>query len=58
LGLWTGDSGKARHGSNDFQVEECVMPESTLIWGLLIASVTNALCLCTYLDRYWPLGPG
>jgi hypothetical protein len=29
--------------------EECVMWESTLIWGLLAASLTNVLFLCVYL---------
>jgi hypothetical protein len=26
------------------------MQESTLFWGLLLASLTNALCLCGYLE--------
>jgi len=34
------------------------MQESTLFWGLVVASLTNALCLCAYLDRCWSLGPG
>ena len=27
------------------------MQESTLFWGLLLASLTNALCLCAYLEN-------
>ena len=29
--------------------EECVMWESTLFWGLIVASLTNVLFLCVYL---------
>jgi hypothetical protein len=34
------------------------MQESTLFWGLLVASLTNALCVCSYLGGLWPLAAG
>ncbi len=34
------------------------MPERTLLWGLLAASLTNVLCLCVYLEISRSLGPG
>ena len=34
------------------------MQESTLFWGLLVASLTNALCVCSYLEGLWVLAAG
>ena len=34
------------------------MQESTLFWGLLVASLTNALCLCAYLGSCWSFAAG
>jgi hypothetical protein len=34
------------------------MQESTLVWGLLAASLTNLLCLYTYLGSLWSLAVG
>ena len=33
---------------SDSQSQECVMREGALFWGLLLASLTNALCLYAY----------
>ncbi len=30
------------------------MQENTLFWGLLVASLTNVLCVCSYLGAYGP----
>jgi hypothetical protein len=34
------------------------MRENTLFWGLLVASLTNVLCLCTYLGNCWSFAAG
>jgi hypothetical protein len=34
------------------------MQESTLFWGLLAASLTNALGLCAYLGSCWSFAAG
>ncbi|MEA2981233.1 MAG: hypothetical protein QOF09_3056 [Alphaproteobacteria bacterium] len=34
------------------------MQESTLFWGLLIASLTNVLCLCACSESCWSLAFG
>lgn len=34
------------------------MQESTLLWGLLVASLTNVLCLCVYLESCWSFAAG
>ena len=34
------------------------MRESTLFWGLLVASLTNALGVCAYLESCWIFAAG
>ena len=34
------------------------MRERTLFWGLLVASLTNVLCLCAYLESCWSFAAG
>ena len=34
------------------------MQENTLFWGLLVASVTNMLCVYSYLGGVWTLAAG
>ena len=34
------------------------MHDNTLFWGLLIASLTNVLCVCSYLGGIWSLAAG
>ena len=34
------------------------MQESTLLWGLVIASLTNVLCVCAYMGSCWSLATG
>ena len=34
------------------------MQENTLFWGLLVASLTNALCVCSHLGGLWSLATG
>ena len=34
------------------------MRETTLFWGLLVASLTNALCVCSHLGGLWSLAAG
>ena len=53
LGLLPGIEAKSPHGKNDSRVEEYVMQENTLFWGLLVASLTNVMCLCAYLGNCW-----
>jgi hypothetical protein len=43
---------------SDSLLEERVMQERTLVWGLLIASLTNAICVCGYLGGCWLFGAG
>jgi hypothetical protein len=43
---------------NDSHFEENVMQEQMLFWGLLVASLTNMVCVCGYLDSCWFLGLG
>ena len=43
---------------NDSHFEENVMQEQMLFWGLLVASLTNMVCVCGYLDSCWLLGSG
>jgi hypothetical protein len=58
VGLRRGGGAKSSHGKNDSRVEECVMHDNTLFWGLLIASLTNVLCVCSYLGGIWSLAAG
>ena len=34
------------------------MQENTLFWGVLVASLTNALCVCSHLGGLWSLAAG
>jgi len=50
LGLFARRLLKLRHVGCDSRVEEDVMRETTLFWGILAASLANVLCLCAYIE--------